>query len=138
MSTPSQTNEPGAASRALEAVGLLLVLAAIGLFLVRANDLHAYSDPKNWFLFARHFAERFGVSHLAYGFPLVAAAAIRIAGVFHGFLVNVPILLGLAVLVHAITRGQIPDRLARPAWVAPFGAAVALLLLVRFDMAVLA
>jgi hypothetical protein len=122
-----------ARSRVLEVCGLLFVLAALGVFLAIGHKLQPWSDPGIWFHFARHFAERVGEARLAYGFPLVAALAIRVVGVVPAFLINVPILVGVALLVYALGRSLVPPGLPRAALVAPFGGAVSLLLLIALN-----
>lgn len=89
------------------------MLAALAHFLLSYTVLHPDSDPMRWFAYARDFLARFGEVKLAYGFPLVASLAVRIAGPLYGFLVNLPIVLLLAFLVHrfALHHGA-PPRLA--------------------------
>ncbi len=125
-------------ARTLEITGLLLVLAALAAYLLTARSIMPYSDPANWFVFGRNFTEQFGHKRLAYGFPLVVAAAIQVAGPFYAFLVNVPLLLLLTLLVHAFTRRLIPAELPRAALVAPFGAAFAVLLFIQHNGRMLA
>jgi hypothetical protein len=94
----------------VERAGVLAALVSFGWLLANSYSLVAFSDPMKWYTFARDFSEAFGQVRLAYGFPLVQAAAIAVVGPFYGFLVNVPILIGLAGLVYLFARNHVtPD-----------------------------
>ncbi len=112
-----------------EAAGLALSLAGLSFYLSRSYVLKAWSDPVQWFSFGQDFAARFGENNLAYLFPLLVAAATEIAGPVRAFLVNVPLLVVLALLLHAFGRQQLGGARssALERWAPHAGAATVLL-----------
>ncbi|MGE4605722.1 MAG: hypothetical protein AAEJ52_03160 [Myxococcota bacterium] len=89
--------------------GVVAVLSGFAALLVTSYGLVGFSDPAKWYLFARDFGSSFDSVGLAYGFPLLQAAAIAMVGPLYGFLVNVPLLVILAGLVYVFGRQQVDD-----------------------------
>jgi hypothetical protein len=112
-----------------EIAGLVLALGGLSFFLGRSYLVKAYSDPVQWYTFGLNFTAEFGERHLAYLFPLLIAGVTQIVGPFRAFLVNIPLLLVLALLLHAFGRqllggGRSP---AFERWAPQAGAATLLL-----------
>lgn len=84
-------------------LAVALALATVAWWLFRAYRLAPYSDPGLWYACGRDFTETFAHSKRAFGFPLLLNLALRMAGDYPAFLVNLPILLllGLALALFA-------------------------------------
>jgi amino acid permease len=90
--------------RRVEVAGLFLVLIAFAVFLLSTYSLKAYSDPGKWYVFGKNFVADVGSRNLAYGFPFVVWIATGVVGKYAAFLVNVPILMGLLVVLYFFSK----------------------------------
>jgi len=116
---------------------LTLVVAALAVSLPGSYSLITHSDPAYWYHFGRTFFESFSSTKLAYGFPLLVALAVEIAGPVNAFLVNVPILLVLVALFYGFARRHVAAAEPAGALWGGVGGAIAVLLLLHLDLPLL-
>jgi hypothetical protein len=88
----------------IEMTGVAIVLASFSYMLVSRYSIMAWSDPIHWYSFGMSFANSFGRSSLAYGFPLILSLAEKLVGPFYAFLVNIPILTILLLAFYLFSR----------------------------------
>ncbi len=103
--------------------GLLIVLP-LWVVLVRNYYVRAFSDPYNWLMYARHFADEVGTARWPYGYALFLRLLLPVTGPYYIFLSNIPLLMLLFLLVGALAHRLVPGpmdlRVAVPAALAAF------------------
>ncbi len=123
--------------RGLETGALLVVLAALTISLSTSFRFYWFTDPSTWYHYGRHFAASFPTRRLAYGFPLLVAAATELVGPDWAYFVNVPVLALLTVLVYLLARAHAPAALRQETTWAALGAFLAVALLMHWNRALL-
>lgn len=116
--------------RGLELAGLLGFLACLGWFLVHSSSPVFGSEPRAAYRFGLDFGAHFPAAHQGYGLPLLVAVAAAAAGAVSAWLVNLPVLIGVAALLYLGVRLGVRTR---DPLAAALGAAAALGLLVALD-----
>ena len=103
--------------------GLLMVVPLL-IVLARNYYVRAFSDPYNWLMYARHFADEVGTARWPYGYALFLRLLLPVTGPYYIFLSNIPVLVLSFLLVGALARRLVPSpvdvRVAVPAALAAF------------------
>lgn len=74
------------------------VLASYMALVCTSYFILSSSDPHNWLVFARNFAEEFGKSRWPYGYPLYLKGVMAVVGPYWVYLANLPSILGMFLL----------------------------------------
>lgn len=121
----------------LERGALALALLAVAALILFRYQAAPYSDPGLWYRCGLEFPETFAHSRRAYAFPLLVHIASWIVGPCAAYLINLPILVSLvAALYFFVRRVALPMESTRPG-IAPFCAAIALLLFTGVNLQML-
>ncbi len=100
----------------IAATGGALVLGALGVMVLRAYSIRAWSDPVNWLVFARDLPTEFFTSRFACGYPLFLRLILPLTGPYLVFLSNLPLILGAiagaGALAAALTPGPSEQKTA--------------------------